>query len=467
MAAGKEIKTIREPARDIRVFHEADVVVVGGGPGGHSAAVAAARGGAKTILLERYGHLGGMASGGLVILVPHMSDGISKEPQIAGLCLEWMERLGKIPGGKVGPELDEVGSTDPAVVARWKDHFSTVVGGKVRLTYTVDPEMLKCIMNDMVEEAGIKLSLHSWGTQALVENGAVKGVVFESKSGRQAVLGKVIIDGTGDADLLPSAGAAFDGALDAKLRSSMLALVFRIGNVDFKKYTEANARDPKKSRELMGELGKAAGTFFMPFPGHRDDVVWVNNWIPGLKSTDVEDLTTLEVSVRKMMRKGFDFIKARYPGFENSFILDTASQTGTRGSRRLVGEYILTGDDMNSSRKFEDTIAVIPKISSGQSGEGFALNTPQAGDTCAYIPYRALVPAKVEGLLIAGRSFSSDLIANDSMNLIPHCCAVGEAAGTAAALAVKQGIPVRKVDYKLLQKTLVQNGAALPGIKIN
>ena len=451
MAANTPAKTIKEPSRDIKVFHEADVVVVGGGPGGHSAAVAAARNGAKTILIERYGHLGGMASGGLVILIPHMSDG-GREPQIAGLCLEWMDRLAKIPGGMVGPKLEELGSTDPKVIARWKNHFSTVVDGKIRLSWTVDPEMLKCIMNDMVEEAGIKLSLHSWGTQAIVEKGAVKGVIFESKSGRQAVLGKIVIDGTGDADLLPSAGAEFDGAIDAKLRSSMLALVFRVGNCDFKKYNEANAKDPQKARELMGELSKAAGTFFLPIAGHRNDVVWVNNWIPGLSSTNVEDLTTLEVNVRKMMRKGHEFMKKNLPGFENSFILDTASQTGTRGSRRLVGEYIVTADDMNSSRKFDDTIAVIPKIAPGGSG------------TCAYIPYRALVPAKVEGLLIAGRSFSSDKIANDSMNLIPHCCAMGEAAGTAAALAVKQGISVRKVDYKLLQKTLVKQGAALPGI---
>jgi hypothetical protein len=460
-------QTIKEPAREIKVFHEADVIVVGGGPGGHSAAVAAARNGAKTILIERYGHMGGMASGGLVILVPHMSDGVSKEPQIAGLCLEWMDRLAKIPDGKVGPELEEVGSTDSSVIARWKNHFSTVVDGKIRLTYTVDPEMLKCIMNDMVEEAGIKLSLHSWGTQAIVEKGKVRGVIFESKSGRQAVLGKVVIDGTGDADLLSSAGAEFDGVLDPKVRSSMLALVFRIGNVDFKKYHEANEKDPKQARERMGELGKAAGTLFMPFPGHREDVVWVNNWIPGYSSTSVEDLTRLEVNVRKMMRKGFEFMKKNYPGFENSFILDTASQTGTRGSRRLVGEYIMTADDMNSSRKFDDTIAVIPKISSGRSGDSFALNTPTAGDTCAYIPYRVLVPAKVDGLLVAGRSFSSDLIANDSLNLIPHCAAMGEAAGTAAALAVKQGISVRKVDYKLLQKTLVKQGAALPGIKVS
>ena len=454
MTASSANRTIKEPSRDTKIYHEADVVVVGGGPGGHSAAVAAARNGAKTVLIERYGHLGGMASGGLVILIPHMSDG-GKEPQIAGLCLEWMDRLVKIPGGVVGPKLEEVGSTDPRIIARWKNHFSTVVDGKIRLTWTVDPEMLKCIMNDMVEEAGIKLPLHSWGTQAIVEKGKVQGVIFESKSGRQAVLGKVIIDGTGDADLLPSAGAEFDGAIDAKLRSSMLALVFRVGNCDFKKYNEYREKDPKQAQELMGELGKAAGTFFLPIAGHRNDVVWVNNWIPGLSSTNVDDLTKLEVSVRKMMRKGHEFMRKNLPGFEKSFIMDTASQTGTRGSRRLVGEYIVTADDMNSSRKFDDTIAVIPKIGPGRTG-----------GTCAYIPYRALVPAKVEGLLVAGRSFSSDKIANDSLNLIPHCCAMGEAAGTAAALAVKQGISPRQVDCKLLQKTLVKQGAALPGIKV-
>ena len=445
---------IIEPSREIDVHYEADVVVVGGGPGGHSAAIAAARNGARTILMERYGHLGGMASGGLVILIPHMSDGISREPQIAGLCLEWMERLSGIPGGMVGPTMDEVGSTDPKVIEKWKNHFSTVVDGRIRLTWTVDPEMLKCILNDMVEEAGVKLSLHSWGTRAIVEDGKVKGVFFESKSGRQAVLGKIIIDGTGDADLLPSAGAEYDDALDPKLRSSMLALVFRVANCDFKKYNEFMAKDPEKGRAILAEIGKEAGTFLLPIAGHRDDVVWVNNWIPGLNPMKVEDLTTLEVSVRKMMRKGHEGMKKHIPGFENSFILDTASQTGTRGSRRLVGEYIVTGDDMNSGRKFEDTIAVIPKIG------------PPGDSTCSYIPYRALVPVKTEGLLVAGRSFSSDKIANDSMNLIPHCVAMGEAAGTAAALAVKQGISPRQVGYQLLQKTLVKNGAVLPGISV-
>ncbi|MGD1118708.1 MAG: FAD-dependent oxidoreductase [Dehalococcoidales bacterium] len=464
MTANSTTKTVKEPAREIKVFHEADVVVVGGGPGGHCAAVAAARNGARTILIERYGHLGGMATGGLVILMLPMSDGISKTPQIAGLCLEWMDRLAKIPGSMVGPKLDELGSTDPKVIARYKYHPPTAGDGKVRLAWTFDPEMLKCILNDMVEEAGVKLSLHSWGTQAIVEQGRVRGVIFESKSGRQAVLGKVVIDGTGDADLLPSAGAAFDGAIDPKLRSSMLALLFRLGNVDFKKYIDAREKEPGKFLELNAAMIKAAGTFFMPFPGYRNDVVWMNNWIPGLSATNVEDLTRLEVTARKMILKGHDFVKQHFPGFENSFILDTASQAGTRGSRRLVGEYIMTGEDFHSGRKFDDTIAVIPKMTAGHSLDAANPNAPLINDTCCYIPYRALVPVKIDSLLVAGRSFSSDLVANDSLNLIPHCAAMGEAAGTAAALAVKQGIEVRKVGYKLLQKTLVKNGAVLPGI---
>ncbi|MCJ7606055.1 MAG: FAD-dependent oxidoreductase [Dehalococcoidales bacterium] len=445
-------RTITEPSREINVYDEADVVVVGGGPGGHSAAVAAARNGAKTILIERYGHLGGMASGGLVILVPHMSSG-GTEPDIAGLCLEWKTRLDKITGGVVGPSMDELGSSDPKVLDKWKHDFSVVAGGKVRLSWTVDPEMLKCILNDMVEEAGVKLSLHSWGTQALVENGTVKGVVFESKTGRQAILGKVIIDGTGDADLLPSAGAEFDGALDPNLRNSMLALVFRVGNIDTKEYHAWQEKDRKAAMEVMGKIKDEAGTFLMPLTGHRDDVLWVNNWIPGLSSTNADDLTTLEVSVRKMMRKGFEVMRQNLPGFQKAYILDTASQTGTRGSRRLLGEYVVTEDDMNSGKMFDDTIVAVPKINTGGVGPN------------AHIPYRALVPVKVEGLLIAGRSFSSDKAANDGMNLIPHCAGIGEAAGTAAAMAVKQGIPVRKVDHQELRQTLVKNGAAIPGVK--
>lgn len=451
MQDNNEKKSIRE-VLDTPISYEADVVVVGGGPGGHSAAVAAARTGARTILIERYGHLGGMATGGIVIQIPHMSDG-GREPQIAGLCQEWLDRLDVI-GGSLHPRREDLGSSDSALVARWRRFMGNVKDGRIEHTAWVDPELLKCVLNDMVEEAGVKLLLHSWGTRALVEGDSVKGVVFESKSGRQAILGKVIIDGTGDGDLLPSAGAEFDARLDPKIRSSMLALVFRLGNCDYQKLCDFREANPAKYEELMSELARVAGTRLLLLPSPRNDVLWVNNWIPGLDCTKVEDLTKLEVEMRKIMRRGHEFMKKYIPTLENSFILDTAPQTGTRGSRRLVGEYVVTREDIEAGKKHPDTILVAPRFwSSG-------------GAAYACIPYRALVPVKVDGLLVAGRSFSSDIHANNMVNLIPHCIAMGQAAGTAAALAVQHNISPRKVDYRELQRSLLKQGVPLPGIVI-
>ncbi|MBN2238230.1 MAG: FAD-dependent oxidoreductase [Dehalococcoidales bacterium] len=446
-------KFFTEPAQNIKILTEADVVVVGGGPGGHSAAIAAARNGAKTVLVERYGHLGGMATGGIVIQIPHMSDG-TEEQQIAGLTQEWIDRLDPI-GGVLVPRRNEIGSPDAKLVSYWRRFMGNVTNGKIEYTAWVDPELLKCVLNDMVEEAGIKLLLHSWGTRALVEDGTVKGIVFESKSGRQAVTGKVIIDGTGDGDLLPSAGAEWEGGFDPTSRSSMLALVFRIGNGNYQKYCDFRENEPEKAQSLMKEMTEIAGTRLLPLPTPRNDVMWVNNWIPNLDNLNVEHLTELEVSMRRMMRKGHDFMKKNIPGFENSFILDTASQTGTRGGRRVIGETRISREDLQNQKKHEDTIAVFSSL--GAKGPG----------QFAYIPYRCLVPVKTEGLLVAGRSFSSDSAANNMANLIPHCIAMGQAAGTAAAIAVKEGIQPRKVNYAKLQKTLLDQDVPLPGVDLS
>ena len=174
-------KTVSEPARQIEVADVTDVVVVGGGPAGVAAAIAAGRSGAKTVLVERYGHLGGMATGGLVILIPHLSDGF-KGQQVVGICQEMVGRLDAL-GAVVHPRYEDLGSTDPELIRKWKEYLFFVVGGKVRMSVLVDPEILKCVLNDMMEEAGVKLFLHSWGTQALVEENRVRGVIFESKSG--------------------------------------------------------------------------------------------------------------------------------------------------------------------------------------------------------------------------------------------------------------------------------------------
>lgn len=456
MEKGPTTKMIKEPAREVRVFREADVVVVGGGPGGHSAAIAAARNGADTVLIERYGHLGGMATGGLVVLIPHLSDG-TEEQQIAGLCQEWLDRL-DVRDAVVHPKKEELGSTDKEIVNYWQS-FSPffVCEGRVQLNAIVDPEILKCVLNEMVEEAGVKVYLHSWGTEAVVDGDEVKGIIFESKSGRQAILGRVVIDATGDGDLLPSAGADFDAKIDPKLRIRNLAVVFQIGNVDVQRTDEFKETQPQKFAELMKELRNLDG---YPLRGGRmyheaslqNSVVSFNNFNPCTSQIDVEELTRVEFEVRKKMLVTYDFLKKYVPGFEHSFIMLTAPQLGTRGARRVIGEYMVTEEDMRRGTVFDDTIAVCPVHHHVVSPE----------HPHVHIPYRSLVPLKVEGLLVGCRAFSSEDVVNNDYNLIPHCIAIGEAAGTAAAMAVKAGIQPRKVDHHALQERLIKQGVIIP-----
>ncbi|MFC1819638.1 FAD-dependent oxidoreductase [Thermodesulfobacteriota bacterium] len=443
------IKAIKEPEREIKVIREADVVVVGGGPAGVAAAVAAARNGADTVLIERYGHLGGMATGGLVILIPHMSAG-TEVMEIQGTCLEMIERLNSL-GAALHPPREHLGLADDGIVKKYRHFFDFTVDGRVRMSVYYDPEMLKCVLNDMIEEAGVKLYLHSWGAKAITENNSVKGVIFESKSGRQAVLGKVTIDATGDGDMIESAGADFDGAIDKNLRSSNLALVFRVGNIDADKFNDFKENEVAKWNECIEEIRKLEA-YHVCLPTNRPDVRWFNNWIPNRHPLNIEDLTWVEVNVRKKMLVTLDYFKKNIPGFKDSFILDTASQLGTRGSRRLVGEHILTYDELRAGKIHEDTVAVIPPLKHNVSEEW-----PNG-----FIPYRSLVPIKMEDFLVAGRSFSSDAVTNDLLNLIPFCVALGQAAGTAAAMALDQGIKLRKVDYEALKKKLIDQGAYLP-----
>ncbi len=202
-------KTVQEKAREIKVYREADVVVVGGGPGGVGAALAAARNGAKTVLVERYGHLGGMATGGLVTAIPNMSD-INGKRWLGGICWEWIERLDKWDAAFY-PKKHEWGADDKKLVKWWEGMSIFVTRlGKVILSVNIDPEIMKCLLVEMMEEADVEQILHSWGTETIMEGNQAKGIIFESKSGRQAILGKVVIDSTGDGDLLPSAGAAYE-----------------------------------------------------------------------------------------------------------------------------------------------------------------------------------------------------------------------------------------------------------------
>ena len=460
-------KTITTPAKRISVWKEADVVVVGGGPGGIGAAVSAARSGARTVLIERYGHLGGMATGGLVNIIPNLSDWSGKQ-QIFGITQELIDRLEK-RGAVSYPKKADWGTTDRKVVDYYLDAGlgwfyvrKDLNIGRERVLYTavVDPEVLKDELNDMVRESGVDLLLHSWGTEALMEGATAKGVVFESKSGRQAILADVVIDSTGDGDIAIASGASFDGSLDPALRTSKLAIVFWLTNVDTARCDEFKATHPEEFNRLMKELIALDGHpyYFKGVLESQERCVWFHFFQshPDGKACDpmdVEELTMMDVRARKRALTTYEFFKKHIPGFERSFIMLTAPQLGIQGGRRIVGEYTLTEKDMESDEVFPDTIVVLANNDNGEVS---------ARHPTLCVPYRCLVPEKIDGLLVACRAFSSADSINQYFNIIPHCLSYGQAAGVAAAMAARAGVQPRNIDYGELRAQLVAQGVKLP-----
>ena len=442
-------KTIAEPNKTIKIVKECDVLVIGGGPGGIGAAVSAARNGADTVLVERYGYLGGMGTGGLVTIIPCLSD-FDGSMQIGGINQEWIDRLDKRDACWYPPK-EIWGSDHPKLTEYWGDRsFFMVRENKIVYSAIIDAEISKCILNEMVNEAGIKTYLHSWGTMPIMEGNKAIGAVFESKSGRQAIMAKVVIDSTGDGDLLPFTDAGFDTDINPNIRIANLSLCFWVDNVNYTKVEDFKKENPAKWQELMGELMKKGGLpgFFRSNLKDQENVVWFHPRYGCSSQVDVEELTRVEFLGREKMLLTHDYFKKYVPGFEHSFIVLSGPQLGTRGARRVHGDYMVTTFDLNTNEPFDDTIAVFPDLDRGAQSIKYPLT---------YIPYRSLLPKGVENMLVACRAFSSDQTANNFFNLIPHCIAFGEAAGTAAALSLKQGKSVREVDMASLQTTTSQS----------
>jgi hypothetical protein len=446
--------TIFDPQRTIPVRSEVDVVVVGGGPAGSSAAIAAARAGAKTVLIERTGHLGGMATGGMVWMIHAMSDG-TKNKLIKGVAQEWLDRLKESEGATV---VDDalLGSSDEKLFSNWGRMFFYPYG---RLLYGAlfDTEHLKHFLAQMVKESGAKLYLHSLGTRPIMEDGNVKGVLFECKEGTQAILAKTVIDCTGDGDIFNAAGAQSTTAVSGNNRLDKQALVFEFANVDLEKNAKFIAEHKEEYDALMAELAAQNGfTRFSKSIAQHPGSVHFNMFLEGYSLLNVDDLTAIEVDVRERMMTTFRFYKKRLPGFENAYIMVTAPQIGARGSRRLIGEYTLSEADARSGEMFADSVAEWPPLYGNYPDEPHI-----------FLPLRALLPkGDIEGIMCAGRCFSSDEIINEHYNTISHCTSMGQAAGVTAAIAAQQGATVRSVDRRLVQKALAAQGVPLPSLKL-
>jgi hypothetical protein len=452
--AGPAFKTIPEPNKEVRVARECDVVVVGGGPGGIGAAVAAARNGADTVLIERYGYLGGMGTGGLVTIIPNLSD-FEGRHHIAGLTQEWIDRI-DVRGGATYPAKEAWGSNDKRLTTYWNDRaFFFMRQDRVLYSVFIDAELSKCALNDMVNGAKVKTYLDAWGTMPIMEGNSARGVIFESKSGRQAVLAKIVIDSTGDGDLLPFTAAKFDTDIDPRIRIANLSLVYWIDGVNWLKLDDFKKEQPAKYAELMKELiskGGHPGSFRSNLR-NQENIMWFHPRYPCKSQIDVEELTRVEMLGREKMLLTYDFNKKNLPGFENSFIVLSSPQLGTRGARRVHGEYTMTAKDLESNEPFEDTIAIFPDVDRDEASAKH-LNT--------YMPYRCIIPKDVDNMYVACRAFASDQTVNNFFNLIPHCIALGEAAGTAAAMSLRQGVNIRKVDIKALQAQLAKQNVPLP-----
>lgn len=431
-----DLKVTSADLVDVPVVRRSDVVVVGGGPAGVSAAVAAARTGASVTLLERYAALGGLASGGMVLVLDDMCNGT--EISVSGIVAEYVERLEKIGLAVYPPEADRYASTE--MWNRWGrwgtfDFHQHTNPKPICYAVAFDPDGWKRVSNDLVREAGVHLRLHSWFSRPIVDDGRLAGVICETKQGPQAVLGDVVIDTTGDIDVASRAGADF------VQDSYLTTLVFRLGGVDTataERFEQENPREARAiNRTIKRMLGGAWELWWLktPVPG----VVWCNcPHLTGYDGADPESLTEAEFDARARISAAVDHVKLHLPGFANCYIVDVAEQMGVRQTRLLQGEYVVTKDDVMTRRHFADSVA---------RGRDY------------YTPYRALLPRSVDQLLVAGRHYSATPDAQRISREIPPCMAMGQAAGIAAGLAVDAGMTVREVDVAAIQRRMRDQGA--------
>lgn len=437
------MKEYLEPSRRIPVRAEVDVLVVGGGPAGFSAAVNAARQGARTMLIEQSGDVGGVAT--------------------TGMMSHW---TGNTRGGFYEELLDRSSDTP-------ENRCSIGQNGGER--QVINTEKLKTVMLELLQEAGVLLQLYTFACDVVMEEHIIKGVIIESKSGREVIFAKQVIDASGDGDIAARAGAEFVTGREEDGLTQPMTLMFRVGGVDFDRAVFPGGFED--NLEIPGGGIQELGKTHIPHPaGH---VLLYKSTLPGIVTcnmtncigvdgTKSHELTEATYVCRSQIDSIIAFLRAFVPGYEKCFLVASASMIGVRETRHFVGEYTLTAQDILEARVFEDWIVTRAHFNfdvhnitgSGLDETGAQKHFTQ---TQGYtIPYRCLIPVKIDNLLLAGRNISGTHIAHSNYRVMPICVNMGQGAGIAAALCAKLGIRPRELDAGEVQEILKSQGV-FPG----
>ncbi|MFI1326278.1 FAD-dependent oxidoreductase [Streptomyces rochei] len=466
----REPREVTLPPRPARRGGRCDVLVVGGGPAGFAAAIGAADTGADVVLAERYGFLGGNAT--VALVMPLMSfhnehkqaafteagdtsrllptDHGEGEPVVAGVLWQLLDRL--MGRGGCLPPSPKTGYTVP-----------------------FDPELFKFSLLEMMDESGVRMLFHAFASGALpLDDGSGWRVVFETKSGPVVIDAGVVVDGTGDGDVAASCGAPFEIGRPEDGLAQPMTLMFRVADFSRPDFADYVRDHPDQWRGVHGlwdliEEARAAGELRLP----REDILFfatphprevaVNSTrVNRVLGTSVWDLTRAEYTARRQLAQIDRFLRTRVPGFEESYVVQSGTHIGVRESRRVLGDYQLTGHDILAARTFPDVIAhgAYPVDIHNPRGSGTVLKRVPRGSFYD-IPLRCLVPRGTERLLVAGRCISGTHVAHSSYRVMPIAMATGQAAGVCAALTVRHGRGPRGLPYRMVQHELLRQGARL------